>query len=339
MDVTGTGGRTGPSFEAHTEVLDAPVAAALADPGAMTQVISAAPVIGADGAGVARGGIDHGVTVPAMGPPPLVSRRVAAEIGMYMGAGLVLAALGGLVIRGWSTWEPAIRGAFLGLASVALVALGLFIRLPWRRVLSDERRRAVSSMLTTGVAGAAMGVAATLGGAPGVAPDGSRNAGVAGAVVLALAVVNMVARTPLSETVLVASIAWAVWVGVAPGPGAWAFLVALGVLWAGVGMRWARGRRTAGVFGAGLALMASVGMAEGPWAWPTRAALAAVAVLGLLAFVRGRANLWLALGAGASTALAASVAGAVVEPAIALLVGGLATMVVSWVALRSARDS
>ena len=62
-------------------------------------------------------------------------------------------------------------------------------------------------------------------------------------------------------------------------------------------------------------------------------------VLGLVAFVRGRGNLWLARGAGASTALAASVAGAVVEPAIALLVGGLATMAVSWVALRSARDS
>jgi hypothetical protein len=89
--------------------------------------------------------------------------------------------------------------------------------------------------------------------------------------------------------------------------------------------------------GAALALVASVGMAAGPWAWPTRAALAAVAILGLGAFLRGRANYWLALGAGAATALAASVAGHVVGPALALLLGGLATMVVSWVALHGTR--
>ncbi len=338
MDVTGAGGRTGVPFEAHTEVLAAPVAAALADPGASTQVLSAAPVIGAGGPRQSQGGAEKGAVQPGMGPPPLVSRRVAAEIGVYVGAGLVVAALGGSVVRGWSAWEPEIRGAFLGLASVALMALGLFARLPWRRVLTDQRRRAVSSMLAAGVAGATMAAAAALGSAPGVQPDGSRSAGVAVGVVLALGVVNLVARTPLSETVLVGSVAWAAWVAVPPGPGTWALLVALGALWAALGMRWARGRRTAGVLGAGLALVASVGMAAGPWAWPTRAALAAAAVLGLGAFVRGRANLWLALGAGASTALAASVAGDVVEPAVALLVGGLATMAVSWIALRSARD-
>ncbi len=131
--------------------------------------------------------------------------------------------------------------------------------------------------------------------------------------------------------------AWAAWVVVPPGPGTWAFLAGLGVVWAGLGMRWARGRRTAMGLGAALALVASVGMAAGPWAWPTRAALAAAAILGLGAFLRGRANYWLALGAGAATALAASVAGDVVGPALALLLGGLATMVVSWIALRSAR--
>ena len=339
MDVTGTGGRAGVPFEAQTEVLDAPVAAALTDPGASTQVLSGPPVIGPGGAGGAQGVIDQPAAEPAMAPPPLVSRQVAAETALYVAAGLGLTALGGSVIRGWPAWEPGIRGAFLGLASLALIALGLFARLPWRRVLTDQRRRAVSSMLTAGVAGAAMGVAATLDRPPGVEPDGSRSAVVAMAVVVGLLVVNLVARTPLSETLLLASAAWGAWVAVPPGPGTWAFLVVLGVLWAGVGMRWARGRRTAAVLGAALALLASVGMAVGPWAWPTRGALAAVAVLGLGAFVRGRANLWLALGAGASTALAASVAGAVVEPAVALLVGGLATMAVSWIALRSARSS
>ena len=102
-------------------------------------------------------------------------------------------------------------------------------------------------------------------------------------------------------------------------------------------MRWARG--PADRHGAGCRPWPwshPWGWPAGPWAWPTRAGLAAVAVLGLGAFLRGRANYWLALGAGAATALAASVAGDVVGPALALLVGGLATMAVSWVALRSA---
>jgi hypothetical protein len=155
-------------------------------------------------------------------------------------------------------------------------------------------------------------------------------------VVLAMLVVNLISRTPVSEAGLLGALAWAAWVVVPPGPGTWAFLVGLGVVWAGLSVRWARGRRTSMVLGATLALVASVGMAAGPWAWPTRAGLAAAAVLGLGAFLRGRANYWLALGAGAATALAASVAGDVVGPALALLVGGLATMVVSWIALRGA---
>ena len=54
-------------------------------------------------------------------------------------------------------------------------------------------------------------------------------------------------------------------------------------------------------------------------------------------FLRGWANPWLALGAGAATALAASVAGAVIGPALALVFGGLATMIVSAIALRGTR--
>ena len=142
-------------------------------------------------------------------------------------------------------------------------------------------------------------------------------------VVVAMLVVNLVARTPVSESGLLGALAWATWVVVPPGPGTWAFLVGLGV---GVGRaRACAGPGAAGrpmVLGAALALVASVGMAAGPWAWPTRAGLAAVAVLGLGAFLRGRANYWLALGAGAATALAASVAGDVVGPALALLLGG-----------------
>jgi hypothetical protein len=256
---------------------------------------------------------------------------------MYAGAGLVLVSVGGVVVRGWSAWEPGVQWAFAGLTTVALVAAGLFVRLPWRRGLGDERRRAVSALLTTGVAVAATGVSVALGSGQGALAADPGNAALAVGVVVGMFGVNLVSRTPVSESGLLGALAWAAWVVVPPGPGTWAFLVALGAAWAGLGMRGARGRRTAMVLGASLALVASVGMAAGPWAWPTRAGQAAVVVLGLGAFLRGRANHWLALGAGAATALAASVAGDVVGPALALLVGGLATMAVSWIALRSAR--
>jgi hypothetical protein len=326
------------SAYAHTEVLDPQVAASLVDPSASTQVLSRGPAIGPvqPAEGPAAGGPVAGPPAPPP-TPALVSRRMAAEIGMYTGAALMLVSISGVVVRGWAAWEPGVQWAFAGLTTVALIAAGLFVRLPWSRPVSDERRRAVSALLSTGVAVITAGVSVALGPVHEALSSGPGNAARALGVVLAMVVVNLIARTPLSESALLGALVWATWVVVPPGPGTWAFLMGLGVAWAGLGMRWARGRRTAMVIGAGLALVASVGMAAGPWAWPTRAGLAVASVLGLGAFLRGRANYWLALGAGAATALAASVAGDVVGPALALLVGGLATMGVSWVALRSAR--
>lgn len=328
----------GPDY-ADTGILDAHVAGSVVDPSASTQVLSREPVIGpgqSTYADRANEGLGESASPPPA-PAPLVSRRVAAEIGMYTGAALVLVSISGVVARGWAAWDPGLRWAFGGLASVALIAAGLFVRLPWSRTVSAERGRAVSALLTTGVAVATTGVGVALGSAQGAMSAGPGNAALALGVVLAMVGVNVVARTPVSESGLLGALAWAAWVVVPPGPGTWAFLVGLGVIWVALGVRLARGRRTAMALGAALALVAAVGMAAGTWAWPTRAGLAAVTILGLGAFLRGRANYWLALGAGAATALAASVAGDVVGPALALLVGGLATMVVSWIALRSAR--
>ncbi len=330
----------------HTEVLGVARAGAQVDPGASTQVLGRAPVIGPGQGGPVNPREAQGAP-PA--PEPLVSRRVAAEIGMYCGAGLALIAILGVVARGWSAWDTALHVAFTVLSTSTLLGAGLFLRLPWRRVPGDERRRAVSALLTTGVVVATLGVAAALApdrdsggltgvGAGGVAgPEQGSLAVAALCATLAMLAVTVTARTPLAETALLLTLAWTTWVVAAPGPGTWAFLAALAVGWAGLGYRWARGRRTAVLLGVGLALACSVGMATGPWAWPTRAALAVVAVTGLAAFLRGRANAWLALGAGAATALAASVAGDVVGPALALLIGGLATMVVSGIALHGAR--
>jgi hypothetical protein len=193
----------------------------------------------------------------------------------------------------------------------------------------------VSTLLTAATTGAATGVAlawpaardATAGWPPVIGALG---------VLVALLAVNLIARSPVSESALLGCLGWLGWVTVPPGAGRWAALVGLGVIWATWGMRWARGRWVAGGLGAGLALAASVPLAEGGWEWPVRAGLSAVAAFGLVAFARGRANYWLALGAGAGTALAASVARDLVGPGPGLLIGGLATMAVSWIALRTA---
>ncbi len=271
---------------------------------------------------------------PAVRAP--VTRQAAAEIGMYLGAALALVALGGSVVRGWSDVGSVTRGVFVALAAAALLALGLVVRLPWTRVPTDRGRRASSSLLTAGAAVALGGLGGVLAVAERSADTGPQLAVACVAAGLALLVVNVVARTPLSETGLLATLVWSGWVLTPSGPGTWAVLTGLGVAWAALGFRFARGRRTAGTLGAALALAAGVGLAAGPWAWPARAGLAAAAVFGLGSFLRGGANHWLALGAGASTALAASAAGRVVGPAVALLAGGVATMAVSWIALRTA---
>lgn len=297
-----------------------------------TQIVSRP---GADDEGGGPG-TDQLVPAEPAGPPPLVSRLVAAEIGMYLGAGLAMLALAGSVARGWTDWDPVIRGTFVALAAVALITLGLFVRLPWDRTPTDQGRRAASSLLSAGAGVALIAVSSALAAGQRLAPAGPWLGATYVVAALAMVAVNLISRTPLSETALLVALAWGAWILVPAGQGTWAFLVVLGALWAAVGFRWARGGRTAGALGAALALVASVGLAAGPWAWPTRAGLAVTAVLCLATFVRGGANHWLALGAGASTALAASVAGVVVGPVVALLVGGLATMAVSWIALRTA---
>lgn len=307
--------------QTSTQALASPAAAPVSDPFASTQVLRREPA-----------------APPPAPPRALVSRRVAAETGMYTGAFLALLAVAAVGVRGWPQWSPAARGASVGMLSVSLVAAGLFVRLPWPRTLSAQRRRGVSTLLTSGAAVAV--VAATA--AWGSAAAGTVGAGavaVGAVAVIGAILVSWVARTPLSESALLLALALATWVLVPAGPAVWATLVGLGVAWALAGVRLARGQRTAAVAGVSLALAASVGLAGGAWAWPARALLAAAAIWGLLAFLRGRANGWLALGAGAGAALAGAVAGDVLGPALALLVGGLATMAVSWIALRGASKS
>lgn len=319
-------------------MLDRLVAGAVADPQARTEVLARAggPIVapaGSTGGPVADGG--QGWAPRAS--DPLLTRRQASEVGMYAGAALVALALGGAIARGWSDWDAAMRAASIGLTALALLAAGLFVRLPWTRRPGPERRRAVSAMLTAGAGLALVATGVGLGvrqGVPGAAAGAHAVVGV-----LAMLGVCVIARSALAELGLLVACAWAVWLVVPPGPATWACLVGLGAVWALAGRRWARGRRTAALAGAAVALMASIALAQGTWAWPVRGGLAALVLIGLLMFVRGGSNAWLALGAGSATALAAAVAGASLGPALALLVGGAATMLVSGIALRSARRS
>jgi hypothetical protein len=313
----------GPGPAGHdTSMLDPGLAGAQADPFAATTVL-------------ARGTTPVG---PAPGQPAaLLSRRAAAELGIYVGAGLVVLAVAGAAVRGWADWAAGMRAAAVALTSVALLATGLFLRLPWSRRAGDERRRAVSALLTTGMGLVCVATGLALGVRQGVQGGSALVHGVG--CLLGMLLVAVVARTPLAELGVLAAGAWAAWVLAPAGAWTWVALAGLGAAWALLGWRLARGRRTAVVAGTALALLGSVGMAQGALAWPVRGVLAALAVAGLVVFLRGGPSPWLALGAGSATALAAAAAGNQLGPAPALLVGGLATMAVSAIALRSARRS
>ena len=154
---------------------------ALADPGARTQVLSRGPVTGAAGSRA---------TEPARGRARSACGRRAAPgpAGQPTGRGrdrdvrrcrpdAASRSVASSCVAG-PLGSPGVRWSFGGLTTVALLAAGLFVRLPWSRALSDERRRAVSALLTTGVAVATIGVGVAVGSVAGcaVGRSGQRDA-------------------------------------------------------------------------------------------------------------------------------------------------------------------
>ncbi len=268
--------------------------------------------------------------------PPLLTRVEAAEVGLYVGGVLMALAVLLQAARGWQGTADWVQAVSLGLTSFVLLATGFFVRLPWSRTLGPQRRRAISVLLVSGAGFALIGI--------GAAADVRR--GAAQALLLAhvvIAVLTMVlvcriARTPASESGVLAASVWGVWVLAPAGAGCWLGLAALGMAWVLLGTRWAQGPHTARVTGTLLALCAAVGLAQGEWKWAVALVLAGLSVTGLVMFVRGGPNHWLALGAASATALAGSITGGQ-GPLLALAVGGLATMLVSGIALRSATRS
>lgn len=313
---------------AHTQALDPVLASASADPFRDTVVVHPpAPPSATDSADPPD---------PAAVPPPLLSRRRAAELGMYAGAGIVVVALLGIVLRQWPDWSDQLQLGTTGLASVALVCGGLFLRLPWDRRMSQERTRAVSAALSCGVATAAVGVAALLGIRQSSDPVGA--IGHALLCVLGLALVCVAAATAFSETLLLVALCWLAWVALPSGTVLHLGLACLGSAWVVAGRQWARGPRTAAVIGTLVALVGGTLLAAAPDAWIARGVLAVLAAWALWAFLSGAVSAWLGLAAGAACALSAGIVADLLSPAPALLAGGLATMAVSAVALRGARD-
>ena len=300
----------------HTRALDPVLASAAADPFRDTVVVNVPPPPPAEAA-------------------PLVPRHRAAELGMYVGAGIVVVALLGLVLRQWSGWTDQLRLGTTGLASVALLCGGLFLRLPWGRPMSRERTRAVSAALSCGVVTAAVGLVAMLGIRQSSDPVGA--IGHALLTVLGLALVCVAGATAFSETLLLAALCWLAWVALPSGTALHLGLACLGSAWVVAGRRWARGPRTAVVAGTLVALVSGTLLAAQPDAWIARGVLAVVVAWALWTFLSGSASAWLGLAAGAACALGAGIVADLLSPAPALLAGGLATMAVSAVALRATR--
>ncbi len=272
----------------------------------------------------------------------ILARDMAAEVGIYLGGGLVAIAFAVVISRTWPEWGQSARWLGPSLLAVALLATGLLLRLPLlssiEGPLAAPRRRGISALLTAGatLAVVLMGIVLSV---DEVSPIGVRALHGGVALVAALAVTTL-ARSPMAESVVLLALSWSCWLLFPAGPWAWVALATLGLCWSLLAwgrlgrLQVIRGERTAAVLGGLVALAACVGLAAGPWAWPTRGILVCVAGWGLMSFVRGGATAWLFLGAGAAAASGAAVAGDLLGPALALCAGGAATMLVSWLALR-----
>lgn len=296
-----------PESTSATTVLDPVAAAALADPFLPTTVLAAQP---------------GSPEAPAPNPAYQLSREVAAEIGMYVGALLVVAAGVLTAWRGWPQWSGQQRSAVVLATVLGLFALGGWLRLPAARLLSSQRRRAISTLMSGAAAVAALALPRPVGGVL--------------AVLLAV-VVNAVARSALSETAVLLGALAVLSGGDAANQRLGLLVIALGAVWVALGLRVLRGQRTGVACGVSVVLLGLVVLAASPWQWPARMLIAATTGGALVKFARGGGNAWLALGATAATALGFSLAGAVLGPVVAVAGGGGATLLASWVALRQAR--
>ncbi len=289
-----------------TTVLDPIAAGALADPFLPTTVLSA-PATSPTGASATKVGL---------------SREVAAEIGMYVGGVLVVAAGVLMTWRGWPQWSARQHLALVSAAVLGLLALGGWLRLPAVRSVSAQRRRAISTLMSGAAVVAAVALPSPVGG---------------GLAVLLAVGVNAVARSALSETAVLLGALAVLSGGDATNQRLGLLVIALGAGWFALGVKVLRGRQTAVVCAAMVILLGLIVLAASPWQWPARIVIAVVTGGALVRFARGGGNPWLALGAAAATALGFSLAGAFLGPVVAVAAGGAATMVASWFALRGAR--
>jgi hypothetical protein len=259
---------------------------------------------------------------------------VAAEIGVHLGVALVVMAAAMGAISGWPSWSDRTRVAVMVAAGLGPLASAAWLRDAGGPELAEQRRRATSTLLTAGILVLA-------GGAWGAVRAGTERFGwglpaIALGGLLATWGADRVANSPVSQAALLAWAA-ALVVGLTESAGTWCLpaLVVLGTAWSVLGWRYLSARRTAAAAGVVLALGAAVIAANGYWAWPARLLLLATGVGSAWRFLAGGRNAWLGLGVAAWAALAASAAGAILGPLLALAIGGAVTVAVSLVALRN----
>lgn len=259
-------------------------------------------------------------------------RVVAAEVGVYLGAGLMV--LTGVLgtISGWPDWSGRTRVAVVSASGLGLLAAAAWLREAGGAELAAVRRRATSGLLCTAIA-------VLLGPIWGAFLAGSDQPVwalplVALAGLLLTWGADRVAHSPYSQTAI---LVWAalIVIGVPQAWRVWCLpaLVGLGLAWAVLGWRYMPARRSAAVAGVLLALGSCAVAATGVWSWPARGLLLATGLGAFWRFLRGGRSAWLALGVAGWAALAATAAGAVLGPLLALAIGGAVTVAVSLVAL------
>lgn len=259
---------------------------------------------------------------------------VAAEMGVYVGAGLMALTAVLVAISGWPDWSGRTRVAVVASSGIGLVAAAVWLREAGCSALAEARRRATSVLLSTAIVlllGPIWGGVMASSNKP---PWGLPLIAFGGLLVTWGA--DRLAHSPISQTAILLWAALMV-LGMPQGWRVWCLpaLVGLGLAWSVLGWRYLPARRCAVVSGVLLALGACVVAANGVWSWPARGLLLATGLGSLWRFLRGGRNAWLALGVAGWAALAATAAGAILGPLLALAIGGAVIVAVSLIALRT----
>lgn len=287
---------------------------------------------------------------PTTEPPPSGGGKLLArlaEVGAYLGAGLVVAAGIVVVAQQWSDMSYAVRVGVMAGVSVVLVVAGLVPVMlrrgrPWDGLAYGQTQRRLSGTLLTmgAAAGYATVLVAMLSEQANVTEDEAGWASIIGAA-LAFAIL-MVARlqadTPLGEIGMFAS-ATAAYIGLIQIAAndrtvliQWT-LLALGLTWAGVATftRLMRHQQLITCLGLLEAFFAAATIAES--AWSQRLALAVLIAVSLAVYLSRPSWPYITTATLGAVVLTVTWVGEAVGPAVAMLTAGVVLLLLAGGAL------